>query len=1605
MENPQLNMFSGGLVTDDNPLYQRDGTYTHLLNGRKLIEDQVAFGLSNALSNQLHASGLGEVVGITLIEERDQFIVFSRNGGATIYLVSSITGEVKELINLSGCGVDFSSCENIYAEMKTMQPCSELFIYFSSNCVYYVLNVDALLDEKRRGDYECDDYLLFKCVCVPEIEAQIDSAAGGNIEAGAYRFVVQLEDTDGNTTNWFNVSYPISIESENNIAGENSKRSIRINITGLDPRYRKINLTVIKNIAGVETYETFPSFFYSGNTFSYEYYGQQGAGILLEELLTKKRSYIKGKDLIQKDNQLLLYNILQRRNLDYQRRANNIRVKGVLYVAKAEDAHKYRTLIRGERYLTSIGWNHCSGEKTNAFVLSNYGGFSSVDLGLDFHSQELLDKILPRTDSTGGDTGSTGTTNRDYVTLEGTRSDDPFNPNNPDGVPDDTVDEIQDELGEADPATEADPCVDCGNSQLQEGLDLGNSFGTSSIDFITNIIRRTRIRGKNKIKSGNLKQAIQSFLDEVKDLDDDEEENKEVYDVVNYTPVPRNNDNFNDFEKSLRDNDLAKIGEFDFKVFESSQVYPNTKDCMGEFIYGDLAGQPIKLIEIPDESEIPFFISFQNGVKSQKTLGVDEFADAYAFFIGLKLENIEFPVDDELHTPLCEETPYTVYFAETTPINRRIVAKGLMPHTFMGKMNGKEYAFPKHAVNSIEHVDRHIQAIDDIGPGSHMGYSHRLPLFTFISPDTSVGKPLLNVDNAFIPGELNGKGWMHGQYAYGDEPTNAFFGRQKDQRGVRQSINLNKPDFTGNTFSIPVDGITFAKGNKVITNANGIDYGLCNLYRDSSVYMQLASMPDPLRQGKQNGYGDHSFVGRGMDHSCEIPYAASHYAVLRNEIPDQYGSVESLIYVDTGLSARGRETSIEGIAGDGFIGPWTVKRTSYVSNKVGDEAILPSRRRVGGFLQYFGFGDCTRPPDSGDDRDIKNKKNLHPNLRCSDAIPDAPETDLFFPRTLNTMVAFWVESRINVWYRATGVETGKVFYPKLKDLELDSSVPNGTAWETGWLNRFHCLINRASKFLIAVRAALRIGIFIGGLAFIVSQIVANSIPDLFLFILRIVLLIAIWVFAFFFVFTNRNINKLLGLDECLDDRQGAFDHEQIRGWEDNYHDYNFDYSLQNRYNYAVGMPDPYNVCDCDDCASNQVTHEIYISNPQVVSSPIDAYKNFNANSFLKFPLDAGKITKLIDFQGRLLAHTTETLKVLSYKHSIELNEGNIAVSNGGFISHPETIGGDVPEGMFGLQHPQHSFLFAGGYVFVDEKAKKIWLVRSLGEISDITNQFNKALFRDKLPFCTTDACKGEGMPDEIGYQFGYDPLEELLYITKKDGECASFTVSYDMERQNWFGFHSFIPQRYIHTRSDFFSLNDEGLWIHNKNKADFQTYYGKFYPHEIEFVSKDNIFNIKELDHFSFYTQANRHTGCREASVYNLPYTFNKAVFYNTSQCSGELLLDFKSDALGNRDNLLDEVRDKGLNVPLVWQGENWQLNRIRDFTKSYEMPIWECDCYCSPFKKLNYANIDPNKNWQNSNIILDRYLKARLIFDSELAKNTQLITHFSLAHSKGEIH
>src|SRR5690606_31464687 len=331
------------------------------------------------------------------------------------------------------------------------------------------------------------------------------------------------------------------------------------------------------------------------------------------------------------------------------------------------------------------------------------------------------------------------------------------------------------------------------------------------------------------------------------------------------------------------------VAKGNFGSWASCETYPLDKDCDGEYLYGDLAGKPIRHHRVPSTDKEPHFISYQTGVESRLEPENLPENDTYVFFVGVEFNNIEFPEDDELSKPLDETEPYRILYVKREAHNKSIIGKGLFTHTFQGVSGGKTYAVPKNGINSSETIDRSIN--DD---GDRRGEDWDEPIYNFHSPDIAVIKSSVDADYVKVDMELYGAGMRYGQYGEGEEPENRNVNR-KDRRGTRQAINLNRYVQRDDERHC-VTGSIFAEANKTVKNPAGIDYQLLNKYRESSTYLQTENQFNPLTESGRDDYTDLSFIGDGLDHTFPVVRASGWYGALKRVNGCQYGSVEALKY-------------------------------------------------------------------------------------------------------------------------------------------------------------------------------------------------------------------------------------------------------------------------------------------------------------------------------------------------------------------------------------------------------------------------------------------------------------------------------------------------------------------------------------------------------------------------------------------------------------------------------------------------------------------------------------------------------------------------------------
>lgn len=877
-----------------------------------------------------------------------------------------------------------------------------------------------------------------------------------------------------------------------------------------------------------------------------------------------------------------------------------------------------------------------------------------------------------------------------------------------------------------------------------------------------------------------------------------------------------------------------------FGYWETDEQYPMTENDKCESIYGDMAGKNVRLFKVPSTAKLPSFVSFKGGVPNLHDAGNAEDDDAFVFMTGLNISNIVLPTDTP--KPLCKENPFTIYMAERTEANKTVVGTGMAISTFKGEIAKTEYAFPKIGVNSYEYFDR------EVNPGGDNnfrgGKNMEKPAYIIHSPDFNFRRPVLNPTRCLFEEEISGHGFRHGLYAKGAVPNAPTLPRE-NQKGARQSIVMNRSVLIGGDNKGKnkcVKAITYAPEHSIVNRDGKFTYSLMNLWKESSVYTEFEdknnpgnNKPIPFLVDANGEYGgdyplkdrtsDTSFSGDTIHHQRVIESARAHKVTFIRDLPRQYGSVISMVGIPFGLEGRDMEqTTISGLVGDSYMNPYTVKRTSYVSDKVPKEiAPLSMAMEILGIksdllgrildpiFKVVGLQKIGDVPVSG----ASDPRNSQGGFRQGGA--PIRNSDRYFPHLVKTNIWFWCNSDVNVDYRQVGsVENGEVHSRRLKSLMLDSSFPDGWNWKETFLNRFYAESNETPKWKIIARVLMNL-IFTFGIGL---SVLIKGVGDIVVAVAQIgggtvglqtvgaivafyVALLEVWFGIAWLIFwvassiDNKAIDNMLGLDLVRPDVQNAdgtfsmFDGRLRQAGETNYHRISSDIHTVNNLDIGFTMSDPYHVDKCD-----VYDNSIRYCDPQSQASSIDAWRNFKVNNLFTIPQDNGQVQKIFIMNDKVFAHTTDNIIMIEAgRSSMQTTTGSIYLGSGDLFGASEPLYGGVYEGFGGTKDPNAGVMTNAGYVFPDREARTWYIftgssVSRLGAKSKRQAQRAKCtgqnvsplpmiqggvemffenygdfeLLRSYPEFKNVDNKSRNG----IGYSVGVDNSLDRILITKRD---------------------------------------------------------------------------------------------------------------------------------------------------------------------------------------------------------------------------------------------
>lgn len=1103
--------------------------------------------------------------------------------------------------------------------------------------------------------------------------------------------------------------------------------------------------------------------------------------------------------------------------------------------------------------------------------------------------------------------------------------------------------------------------------------------------------------------SGDLLGSCKSLVDRVDEYIEKDDRKKRVaaeYTVSGTGDVSTSRrSTVNSQHEVFGDGNLGRKGSAGFEQVTSEELYPTYEGCDGTPVFGGLAGQPIRIGVVPGADQIPLIESGQAGVPNKFDPGNFEHGSTYANIIGLRVEGIPIPSDDIMRSPLCKNKPFEIVQIPVDSLNSRVVAKGMAIHTMTGQVGGKTMAIPKHAVNSVEYVDENIRNGD-----SRFGSNNGAAAYVLHSPDLMGGTGSINADSVDVETEIYGRGHRHGLYATGTTP-NDFYKNQIDQRGARCAVSLTREAGIGN-YGVPLSGIVRAAANSNVAKAPGMSLDLCNRWRESSVYFELGGGKLSLSNGGScDSDSDLSFQGDGMVHERPIPSAAAWNVTLKRDQPRQYGNLIYARFVSTGLVGTSvNQTSVEGVSGESFINLFSIKRTSYVSSKQGEIPLDRPADKYKPIHRFLGINDTTRLPLSNDKEDIRNCASLH---GCAEDPPNCTgNLDFYFPRTVSTLVTFPVESRVNTALRQLGdPELGQYWYPYLKGYNVDSSMPPDTAPERCYLNKFHSPVKRPSRFQLAVKTTIRIILNIVLPASWLMQIpnIESWGVALTGYLAATPIVAGIWLLLSQYLFDNERLDHYLEIEDLrfLTDTEGGDTKHSVTGFEDNYMQYNGDYSDFNGGQNFYSAPEYLDYCKCNEWApgvwkygcveDHEISNEVVYSNKQMPGSNIDAYRNFDAFSTVRLPMNEGLVMNMFELNGRIYAHLTDGIVPVMATRQDSVQAASSVFGLKRYYAG-ESISKGLPQGYAGTEDPKAAKVTPWGYSFVDRNARGWYLFDgSSFEVLSSEKYGMESFFKEYMNFCAVESspcfgCVDEGASGGVYYDIGVDPRKNRLLLTKKDTQNGSWTISFSKNRGVFISFHSYIPNMYVSDRNHLYSIKGGGIHKHGDSRDSYQTFYGQYAPFIVEYVSAYPYpFKFKSM---SVHADAQRFHASFNAFARDKTIFFNKAWFYNSDQSTGILSTVIDRDGMTGYSSEQQGQLPHGL-LPVTNYGRLWKFNRVRDRKVDKETPVISRSTSCDPFYDPTAVVDCPPEEWNTS--FDDYFMVTRLVFDDIINSDVNL--------------
>ena len=470
-------------------------------------------------------------------------------------------------------------------------------------------------------------------------------------------------------------------------------------------------------------------------------------------------------------------------------------------------------------------------------------------------------------------------------------------------------------------------------------------------------------------------------------------------------------------------------------------------------------------------------------------------------------------------------------------------------------------------------------------------------------------------------------------------------------------------------------------------------------------------------------------------------------------------------------------------------------------------------------------------------------------------------------------------------------------------------------------------------------------------------------------------------------------------------------------------DADFDKTLQRNYYYSPVFHElnKYNGVICYNPFGNDESHKpfhIIRGQEQDREGQVNTYRNFSPLEYFVAEKKRGEIQKLVSFHQGMLIHHREGLYTTVSKAQINTDETAAYLGNADiFRVEPKELT-ESDGGIMGTYNPSGAVLTEKGYVFVDGRNKRVYLISKEGQLELSSSKFKLSNFFEKqLDFSLIEFFRSKG--EQEYFQVGDSPFSSsgIGYVIWYEAEHNRIMFSKRDYKVN-------IPEG-MYKRKNEAGLYEEQFYKLNSGYLKFNDGFGSFEPVNFEDDPRfePNHFTLSfSLDtmHWTFFhdyapgavgIQKTTPITCTGSKSYmhgsGLPGMYYKEepfAFYIDMVANPEPLTDkilqtvkWESEALDAEGVPFKDVTLDGLAVynDRQYSGildlttgrrfarDQWQFNSFRDL--SNDTP------FIDEFGILDPAAVDVDKPWYERKRFKSKYIILRLICSNIQGKTLHL--------------